>query len=489
MDTTGIFTRHRAALERLAARITGDAEDARDVVADAFAALLEGGPTDPGHAVPWLYVTVRHRAYNRVRGRARAQRRLRKLAVDTGTTAGPESALRTDSRIRALLTGAAANLSERDRIAVSLRHVQEASYEDVAAALGTTPSQARVVVHRATTRLRGHLLTSFARRHGEGDPRVGDELVALLQTPVVVPLTLRARLTGAAREWWRRTQSATGRAVAYVGEAVAPAVAFVAMAAGPVSAGVVGFPTTPVVAAAAPAGTTPSTKAVAAPGAVTSPSDPAAHVPADLPVAKPSLGATIGSPLQAEDVEPAPPLTPSVHGQRRSLLRTLGLGLDLPDPLDAPQGPQADIRSVEIATLAGEDGRPAALRWRVGFAEAPPANLSVTLAWRYAGSACSSNWSMRYRATTWCEEPFLLDLKQSRAVGEFPIELRYDGVVVEATVHFAALDGSTRSLLRPGAELTNVLVGASCNLLDPSGCENGDRAPDSGAGWTYKVEE
>src|SRR5687767_2917505 len=147
MDAAALFTQHAVALERLAARIVGDREEARDVVGDAFTALLANGPSDPHHAIPWLYVTVRHRAYNRVRRQKMVKRRLPALLADTDPAPDPESTVRHDPLVGALVATATANLNERDRIAISMRHVEQASYDEIAAALGTTVMQARVVVH------------------------------------------------------------------------------------------------------------------------------------------------------------------------------------------------------------------------------------------------------------------------------------------------------------------------------------------------------
>ena len=491
-DATAIFAQHAVALERLAARITRDREDARDLVADAFAALLEVGPTEPGHAVPWLYLAVRHRAYNRIRDRARAKRRLSSLVVDIRVPVGPEPALWHDTRIRALLADAAAHLSERDRIAVSLRHLQEAPYDDVAVALGTTPAQARVVVHRATARLRSHVVSSLSRRHGV--PDVSDEVVALLQGGALLPLSRPARVASTVREWWRRAQSTTGRAVVYIGEALAPAAALVAITAGP-AVPVVPVPamsSSPSVAAGAPIASVPTVDR-----------QPAAHpVGSDVPSMRPSaprlaVDATIGSPLHADDPGTSPGLAQSVDEQRRFALRVLGLTLDLPDPLDAPQGPEVDIRSVEVATIAGADGRAGALRFRLGFAAPPAPNVTAGLSWDFAGSACFArfNWPSGRDVSLACPQYRLLvgdfwfsDVSRVRA------EVRVDDTVLEVVLPFGSLEDQGRALLHPGAQLVRIVASASCyvNFLDRSGCENADRAPDyddGGDGYTYRVEE
>ncbi|HEX2039402.1 MAG TPA: sigma-70 family RNA polymerase sigma factor [Acidimicrobiales bacterium] len=510
-DASTVFAEHGVALERMAARITGDREDARDLVADAFTALLEAGPSDPGHAVPWLYVTVRHRAYNRVRDRARARRRLPRLATETTTPLDPESALRHDTRVRRLLAGATEHLSERDRVAVVLRHMQQASYDEVATALGTTSAQARVVVHRATARLRRRLVATLSRRHGARDTCVSsiaehgvhdgcrgcvalsDEVIALLQGAAVLPLSRPARVGNAVRTWWRRAQSTTGRAAVYVGEVLGPAAALVAAAAVPA------LPTVPTVEAlrAEPAAVTtaphpaPSSARPAEPPG-NGPTAPSAVVDATAPPPPPP--GTLGAPVLLDDPGTSPGFTQSIDHQRRSFLAVLGLPVDLPDPLDAPRGPDVDIRSLEIATLAGPDGRASGLRWRVAFAAEPPANVGLGLSWGFRDNQCyaSFSWPAGDRLAVYCPSYQVAGVSLVHSeVARARLEMRREGTVVEVTLAFASLDAFGQGLLRPGAELVRMTATASCyvNYFDRSGCENGDSAPDDRNGYSYRIEE
>src|SRR5687768_6055831 len=235
MDATEIFTKHSVALERLASRLTGDREEARDLVADAFTALLAGGPADADHAAPWLYVTVRNRAYNRVRHQATEARRLAVVATEVNTTPDPESALRSDPHVRSLVATAMSNLAERDRIAVSMRHVEQATYEEIAAALGTTVMQARVVVHRANDKLRRQVVASLSgpRLKGNGAlvgmsrGRISDELAALLHVPVAV--SAPSRVKEAVQALRHRLQATSGRAVRCAQEMITPGIAALAL--------------------------------------------------------------------------------------------------------------------------------------------------------------------------------------------------------------------------------------------------------------------
>lgn len=507
MDATTIFTEHSVALERLATRITRDAEEARDVAADAFAALLASGPSDPDHAVPWLYLTVRHRAYNWIRRQVMAERRLPAFATEVDPALAPESAVRTDPHLRALLATATAHLKERDRLAISMRHVEQASYEDIAAVLGTTVTQARVVVHRANARLRRYVVASLSRHHADacvdsrvkagtndrcsGCSSVSEELATLLQVPAVLPLGHSTRARQAVRDWWRRAQATTGRVAMYAGDVIGPGVALVAMTSGSV----------------APVPTAPAESSVLESASAMVPrlgerGVPSADlVPIDLSSAPPAAGhvaarETIGSPLRIDDPGRSARPPDSFHVQPLSLLTVLGLPVDLPDPLDVPSFPEIDIRSFELATLADDRGRPRALRWRIELASPPtPAVSKISLDWGYEGTECFTTFTWpsapELRVLTACPVVPLVDVgvvKVHAAERSSPVESRVDGPVLEATLPFASLDRTTRTFLYPGARMLRIAVTATCPNQDPSTCPTFDRAPDKG-GYTYQVEK
>jgi RNA polymerase sigma factor (sigma-70 family) len=509
MDATVIFTEHGATLEGLAARITRDREEARDVVADAFAALLASGPTDADHAVAWLYVTVRNNAYNRVRRQAMAKRRLAALAADSDPSSEPESAVRCDPSVRVLISTATAHLNERDRIAVSMRHVEQASYADIAAALGTTVMQARVVVHRANGKLRKHVVASLSKHRpperagsfvdtAARQGRVSEELAALLQVPALLPCS--KRVGHALREVWHRLEATGGRAVLQLGELVAPGMALVAMATTTVAP--LDLPP------ARPSLLSASTAGLA--GEDVAPSGPqpmARRLPAvpdssgDASPAPPSVNVapTATQPLRFED--PGPP-TRTEHffdAERRSILGILGLPFGGIDPLELSV-PEIDIQSFELATMGDARGRPQALRWRIALAAPPTRALSyITLQWWYEGSDCFTvfEWPAEVDAhvLTPCPVvPVVGGMEGDKPHGYAAYEysrgkLRLDGSVLEVTLPFASLDQVTRKFLRPGARLVRIVVMATCpdrGVPTLDRCPS-DRAPDEG-GYTYRIE-
>lgn len=481
MDTTAIFRQHRDRLERVAARVTGDREDARDVVADAFASLLEQGPDDPDHAVAWLYVTVRNRARNRVRARVRAERRLVLLATD-GVDQADVGPVRGDHRIRSLLAAGAAELSDRDRTVIAMRHVADADYGDIAAAIGTSHAQARVVVHRATTRLRRGVVDALGRR---GQASVGDEVEALRQVPVLAPLARPVPALDAARDWWRRAQLASGRAAAWVSEALAPWAAVVAVTATAVAPSLAG------------AGAPEHGPAVARPVVAAGPLSADRAGPAAAPARTPTpRGAGVDGPLGApvrvidEDDGDQALLGDAVR-QQSSLLAVLGIPLDIPDPLEHRDGTTLDIVSLELATLADRGGRPAALRVRIEFAELPP-GAYAELSWGYEGTPCGAliAWSGNgTRIETQCRHdavPFMIETKAQTKIPDLgPRRARS----FEAVLRFDAMDDYTRSMLRPGAVLADVraTAWAPCELGESGRCGS-DTAPEASRRQSYRVE-
>jgi RNA polymerase sigma factor (sigma-70 family) len=107
-----------------------------------------------GSAAPWLYGIARNVLLMSVR-RGAVERRtaarlgvLERLDLDGSSEAGPAAgwAEGADELLDSL------PLSQRE--ALRLRVVDELTYDEVADALGTTPSAARVRVHRALTSLR-----------------------------------------------------------------------------------------------------------------------------------------------------------------------------------------------------------------------------------------------------------------------------------------------------------------------------------------------
>lgn len=154
----------------LAYRLTGDEEDARDVVQEAYLRAYRGMRRFRGDAQfsTWMYRITANCASTHL-GRRRRHRH-EELAddapvVDESPEFDPQA--RADATVlRDRLVEALAELPPRLRAVVLLRDVYDLPHEAIAAELGISESAAKVRLHRARRKLRESLFG--AREHGEG---------------------------------------------------------------------------------------------------------------------------------------------------------------------------------------------------------------------------------------------------------------------------------------------------------------------------------
>jgi RNA polymerase sigma-70 factor (ECF subfamily) len=156
---------HRDAY-RLALRLTADAEDARDVVQDAYLRAYKGLRRFRGDAQfsTWLYRITANCAATHAGRRARHRHDL--LDADTVVVdVRPESDPATTAEVDAMrrdLDAAIAELPDRLRAVVVLRDVYDLPHEAIAAELGISVSAAKVRLHRARLRLRERVFVDAA---------------------------------------------------------------------------------------------------------------------------------------------------------------------------------------------------------------------------------------------------------------------------------------------------------------------------------------
>lgn len=145
-----LVDRHYASCLRFATRQLGRVHDAEEVVQDAFVRAYRSLPRcrKPERFRSWLMTIV----VNRCRTRAAKERRriallerLRWFHAD-GTTAPPDP---PDQGNRSAVQSALNRLSPSLREAFLLRHVEELSYEEMAAVTGARRSALRMRVKRA----------------------------------------------------------------------------------------------------------------------------------------------------------------------------------------------------------------------------------------------------------------------------------------------------------------------------------------------------
>ena len=125
-----------------AARITGNAESARDVAQQVFATLAQKAwlLTDRTSLAGWLHHAARHIALRMVRSESARQRRHQQITLES--PAAPES------DVWPMLEEALAVLPDGEHEAVVMHYLQDRSYSEMATALGLTEAAARKRVSR-----------------------------------------------------------------------------------------------------------------------------------------------------------------------------------------------------------------------------------------------------------------------------------------------------------------------------------------------------
>jgi RNA polymerase sigma-70 factor (ECF subfamily) len=158
----------------LAHRLTGNEEDARDVVQEAYLRAFRGVSQFRGDAQfsTWLYRITANCASTHVSRRRRHQHELLDAdspVIDTRPEVDPQA--RADAAAtREQLEAALAQLPPRLRAVVVLRDVYDLPHEAIAAELGISESAAKVRLHRARKKLRETLFPLRGdEAHEEGD--------------------------------------------------------------------------------------------------------------------------------------------------------------------------------------------------------------------------------------------------------------------------------------------------------------------------------
>lgn len=155
----------------LAYRLTGNEEDARDVVQEAYFRAYRGLKRFRGDAQfsTWMYRITANCAATYLGRRSRHRHTPIDEAAplaDPRTDHDPQ--LRADaSDLQARLSQALDDLPARLRAVVVLRDVYDLSHESIAAELGISESAAKVRLHRARNKLREQI---FGRRDDQGTP-------------------------------------------------------------------------------------------------------------------------------------------------------------------------------------------------------------------------------------------------------------------------------------------------------------------------------
>jgi RNA polymerase sigma-70 factor (ECF subfamily) len=145
----------------LAYRLTGNEEDARDVVQDAYLRAFKGLRRFRGDAQfsTWLYRITANCASTAITRRARS--RHEELDIDTDLAderPDHDPQVRAEASLeRDRVSDAVADLPPRLRAVVVLRDIYDLPHEAIAAQLGISEAAAKVRLHRARKKLRERL--------------------------------------------------------------------------------------------------------------------------------------------------------------------------------------------------------------------------------------------------------------------------------------------------------------------------------------------
>lgn len=123
----------------------------QDVMLLTFDSLRAGKVREPDRLASFVLGTCRHAVADLRRGAARRQRLLERFGPELAPAAMEDDDVGLDA---VLLTRCLERLSERERAVVVLSFYAERGSADIAAELGLTAANVRVVRHRALARLR-----------------------------------------------------------------------------------------------------------------------------------------------------------------------------------------------------------------------------------------------------------------------------------------------------------------------------------------------
>jgi RNA polymerase sigma factor (sigma-70 family) len=154
VDVEALFARHHGELYRFAARFTGDADLAEDVVQETFVRLALKPPKDRTHVRAWLYQVATGIAIDAQRA---GRRRLALVSGDRAAelTADPPpdpAQAAEQSELRARVRAALGELNEKERAVLLLRE-EGFAHREIAALVGTTTKSVGTMIARALEKL------------------------------------------------------------------------------------------------------------------------------------------------------------------------------------------------------------------------------------------------------------------------------------------------------------------------------------------------
>lgn len=149
-DFEALYERHARSVYRFVLSLSGNPAVAEDVTSETFVRVWSARERVDLATVIGYLMTIARRLYLEQLGRARRHGELPHDPEDGAP--GPHERAEARAALDAVLADLQ-TLAEPDRAALLMRAEDQMPYEEIAAALGTTPGAVKVRVHRARRRL------------------------------------------------------------------------------------------------------------------------------------------------------------------------------------------------------------------------------------------------------------------------------------------------------------------------------------------------
>ncbi len=170
-----LYERHSLAAWRLGQTVTGNADDAADAVAEAFARVLvavRAGHLDNGGSFrSYLLTATRNAALDNIRKTGRSRPTETDILAELESASPTPSERLSGDEEAALIAEAFLNLPERWRSVLWLTEVEEVATKEAARRLGLTPNGAAQLAVRARAGLRERFLQAHLRKTSEPECR------------------------------------------------------------------------------------------------------------------------------------------------------------------------------------------------------------------------------------------------------------------------------------------------------------------------------
>ena len=175
-----LFRRHERPVYSLLLRMLSNHEDAEEALAAVFVKVWRGASGFKGDAkfTTWLFKIASNTARDILRSRRlRQEVSIEDVAINeaetqsrSGSVAGDPVKAALIAEERALISRAMRELSEEDRLLISLYHFQERDYDEIAEITDIPASNLKVKLFRARQRLR-KLCAEMEKGDGENEVR------------------------------------------------------------------------------------------------------------------------------------------------------------------------------------------------------------------------------------------------------------------------------------------------------------------------------